>query len=880
MSYKSMALVGITALVCAATHSDLEGTARGGHDARTLAKHGRSPSSFGRTPRVGQGRPPQGGPKPGHGSASPSDADKDGIADSVDNCVTVSNANQLDADCDRIGDACECAGVVCDTIDSCHEPGVCDAATGSCVHAAAADGKSCSDGDACTVNDVCQSARCIGSAVECGGGEQCINGACPSPHCSATFEFPNPPLGFAGGVIRAAAIGDLDGDGRHDVVVADAVNLGTSVEGSLQVLRGQGDGSLLPPVVEALSPQFASALALGDFNRDGNLDVAVAGSVGGARDLVRVFLGRGDGSLSAHNTYFVGNGVKALAVADLDQDGSLDLAAANYFSFDVTVLKNRGDGRFEDGVSYRTGLTSVALVASDFDGDGWADLAVAQESFSFNVLKNNGNGTFADDVTSSSTGLGNESAVSLVAADFDQDGRNDLALGYNSDEVAVLLNTDDLTFAPAARYPGGGGVAITADLNRDGFIDLVTGNGLALQSRLNQGNGIFADAVSVAKVGLPLVAAADLNGDDAPDLVAFHARSNTAPFTSSVGVLLNHGDGTIRNALSYEPAVSVATGDVNGDGIDDLVAVDETAAIVRLRLGARGGVLGDAVVYSAGPAPYSAELADLNGDDRPELIVLNRFGAELDVLLNDGSGSFGEPVPYPVSVPIGTEVADFNGDGRSDIAVVSGDDTVVIFFNDGAAAFPTAVVYAAGSLPWSVTSADFNGDGAIDILTVNRGGGAYLNLWLNQGSGSFDPPIDYAGLDVPDSVVAADFDSDGDTDVAVTAGDGLRVLFNAGSGALNTTRDYPVNGSGALARSDLDHDGDEDLIVALQHEGIVRLFINDGTGEFARSMDHLAVASPASIAVGDLNGDGASDLAIGARNNAKATVLQGACAVR
>src|SRR6478609_6884556 len=110
----------------------------------------------------------------------------------------------------------------------------------------------------------------------------------------------------------------------------------------------------------------------------------------------------------------------------------------------------------------------MGLVAADFDGDGWTDLAVAEARFFFNVLTNQGHGVFVDDVGAIGTGAGVEQAHSLVAADFDHDGRPDLAIGYEGDFLAVHLNTGDLTFAPAARYEGGGSIVSASDLDADG----------------------------------------------------------------------------------------------------------------------------------------------------------------------------------------------------------------------------------------------------------------------------------------------------------------------------------------------------------------------------------------------------------------------------
>jgi len=257
-------------------------------------------------------------------------------------------------------------------------------------------------------------------------------GAPPASGC--LLGYPGPPLTTIDGLPRVVASGDMNDDGRMDLVVGNWINLGDRLISSLTVLPGQGNGTFSTPIDYDLGSFAASAIALADFNGDRQLDVAIAGSNGKVDGLgLLVFLGAGGGTLAPPTAHVVGDTPTGLVATDLDADGHTDLAVASFYSTDVTVLLNTGDGTFGSGESTRTGILAMGLVAADFDGDGWTDLAVAEARFFFNVLTNQGHGVFVDDVGAIGTGAGVEQAHSLVAADFDHDGRPDLAIGYEGD---------------------------------------------------------------------------------------------------------------------------------------------------------------------------------------------------------------------------------------------------------------------------------------------------------------------------------------------------------------------------------------------------------------------------------------------------------------
>jgi predicted dienelactone hydrolase len=296
----------------------------------------------------------------------------------------------------------------------------------------------------------------------------------------------------------SVAAGDFNGDGKLDLVVANSAQL----EGlpTVSVLLGKGDGTFQPAVNYGAGSNPYS-VAVGDFNRDGKLDLAVADSaINGGTSGVSVLLGNGDGTFQAAQTYDTGTGAFAVSVAvgDFNGDGKLDLAVADNGLNKVSVLLGNGDGTFQAAVDYATGSGPYSVAVGDFNGDGKLDLAVANQSNSVSVLLGNGNGTFRPAVN---YGAG-QNSTSLAVADLNGDGKLDLAvgnLGSASNSVSVLLGNGDGTFHAAADWPAGTNPTSVAvgDFNGDGRLDLAVSDYVGSVSVLLQ-----APTVSLSKTSL------------------------------------------------------------------------------------------------------------------------------------------------------------------------------------------------------------------------------------------------------------------------------------------------------------------------------------------------------------------------------------------
>jgi hypothetical protein len=347
---------------------------------------------------------------------------------------------------------------------------------------------------------------------------------------------------------------------------------------------------------------YAGAMAQGDFNGDGRLDLAV--SNGGPSPSVSVRLGQGDGTFqAAQSVGAVGRGPFAVAVGDFNGDAKPDLATANYYDDNVTVLLGNGDGTFQPPSSFGVGVNPSALAAGDFNGDGKLDLVVVGDGsgVTVSVLLGNGDGTFQVAQTVA-TG---DFAGAVAVGDFNGDGKLDLAVPQNSTSapVWVLLGNGDGTFQVAQTVAVGDtpGAVVVGDFNGDGKPDLAVVTcdchypdppRAMVAVLLGQGDGTFQAPLSFAAGGLSSgsrVAVGDFDGDGVPDLAVSNGDSgaNLGPSTDTVSVLLGQGDGTFQTPLALgtgKDPTSVTTGDFDGDGTLDLAVLNYTSGTVSVLL--------------------------------------------------------------------------------------------------------------------------------------------------------------------------------------------------------------------------------------------------------------------------------------------------------
>ena len=687
---------------------------------------------------------------------------------------------------------------------------------------------------------------CASSSCTSGGAVSVLLG-----NGDGTFQAAK-SYGSGGEDAYSVAVEDVNGDGKPDLLVANyCADSECLTDGNVGVLLGNGDGTFRAAVPYSSGAYHTVSVAVGDVNGDGKPDLVVASYCASSNNCadgsVGVLLGNGNGTFQAAVNYSSGGyEAQSVAVADVNGDGKLDLVAANAIcapsgcvTGNLGVLLGNGDGTFRPAEAFESGGFSAESVAvADVNGDGKPDLLVANTCIadgafecvngSVAVLFGNGDGTFQTPVSYVSEGTG---ASSIAVKDVNGDGKPDLlvanACGNDGEygcmigSVGVLLGNGNGTFRAAVNYAPGGyeadSVAVK-DVDGDGKPDLVVAsqcdnsgncNGV-VGVLLGNGDGTFKRMVTYGSGGYEAqsIAVADVNGDGKPDLVVANACADSNCTSGGVvGVLLGNGDGTFQAAVSYgsggQDAESVAVRDVNGDGNPDLVVANRNGSVGVL-LGNGDGTFQTAVTYGSGGAIASAvAVADLNGDRKPDIVVANHcadsncVNGSVGVLLGNGDGTFQPAVSYSSGGLYSDAVVlrDLNRDGKLDVVVASqyasGSTTtgsVGVLLGNGDGTF-RAVLSTITPTPLggtrSLALSDFDGDGKLDLAV---GSGNFL--LLGNGDGTFRTPI-VLGASGP-GIAVGDFNRDGRPDLAVG---GVTVLLNIFVSPTTTTITSSLNPS-------------------------------------------------------------------------------------
>ena len=631
--------------------------------------------------------------------------------------------------------------------------------------------------------------------------------------------------------VVALEVGDLTGDGRADLVglsrCADP-NLGT---GEVMVLVGSGGGQFLPPKRTPVGTS-PSALHLADLNRDGRLDVIESNRCPQeicSQDDIRVLLSNGDGTLTAQPFLPLQNSPSALASGDFNEDGRLDLAVGFAYESHVAIYLGTGDGRFGPP-ALSEGIGSPArMIVADLDEDGHADLGVADQSYYFNFMRGDGLGGFLTSNPPVRTQV-LDGGGTFAFTDFDRDGSADLGIvtGYDRGGIYVLASNHDGTFGPQQRLSPdqSSSHVVVGDLNDDGKLDLAssdhfdfndgitillgTGSGdftfrgkyrsgvgagritvrdfdvdgrkdLAVANEGSIPSGTFSSVTIFRGNGLgdffaeyptppftgsqpTSIAAPDLNDDGQWDLLGTYTNGPT--LDGSLQVLLGNGDATFSSVehppskmtAGREPS-SMAIGDLNDDGYDDVIVGDSQSTslgnAVLVFMGDGFGAFRLHSTLGSPSIPNAVLLTDLNGDNRLDLAISHTIPGIISVRLGVGGGDFGEPMTYPVGgQPNGLASGDFNADGIPDLIVANaGTDDFSILPGRGDGTYLTELRFGAGPGIVSVAVADLDGDGRTDAVAAGRSG---LFVYLNDG------PFPDADGDGAEDRVDSCTDRDGD----------------------------------------------------------------------------------------------------------------------
>jgi hypothetical protein len=648
------------------------------------------------------------------------------------------------------------------------------------------------------------------------------------------------------------AVADVNGDGFADVIMPNDVPNGP---GGIAIMLGQSNGSLAPPTILSMTTPYA--LLVGDVDGNGTPDL-VCVTQSGSNSVVTVFQGDGKGNfqqIAASQVQYLGIPVTEY-LADIDGDGLPDLVLSgeqgSATSGNLEWLHNTGGGNFAFAATLATMNGNTYFSVGDLNGDGKPDIVYSTQSspsapFVVYTLLNQGSGQFSNAPTPGLNGIGGLTNI----IDFNSDGIPDLVVQTIQPSGVIQLysfqgvgNGSFQQVSSVTISPPGYEVyqLVVGDFDHDGFPDLAGTDGETEPSHIlylfGDGKGDFTPQKVVGPQGVG-IAEGDINGDGIADVVV-------ADRFSFVSVALGQMNRQFPSAIALTPQVATTpyAGDITSDGLLDIFiggVPDNISGAVFQNQG------NDAFQIAANTNPNSLMVADLTGKGTVDLI--GNSDAGLVIWPNNGTFGFSSsPITLPpVNGPI--MVADMDGDGYPDI-VGSGQ----IFYGNGAYQFTPVATPNVFTGPYVI--GDFNGDGKLDIAV----GGATL---INAGNRTFTA-LTSDVLPLVDGAVAvvADFNGDGIDDVAIALGgeQSVGIYYGQSSGTFYLATELNTGENiGGLAVGDFNNDGHIDIAAGLMLAQQGEILFNNGNGQFSRSF-FASGASTTSMTAADLNQSGNSDL--------------------
>ena len=445
----------------------------------------------------------------------------------------------------------------------------------------------------------------------------------------------------------AVTVGDFHGNGRQGDL---AVISGSSTE-LVTVFLNSGNGRFTSGLVPSFAiSQNPAAFVTADFNRDGKTDVVAATQLGD----ISVLLGTGFGRFVSAKSFATGKGSNYVVAHDLNDDGKLDVAVVNELSNTVSILLGEGNGSFAPKNDIPVGHQPFSVTVGDLNGDQKPDLVVANNGHfsddpgNISILLGNGDGTFqpAKNIT-----VGNIPAFTAIA-DFNNDGKQDLAVtNFVDNTVSILLGNGDGSFgAPTTlSFPAFSQVlqVFAADVDGDHNQDLVVGGGSNVWIVKGNGFGSFGQPQQVHSGFTGEVAVSDFNGDHTPDLAIIGLAADDATF--EVDVLLGNGNGTFRKTASVpffgSFATEVIAADFNGDGKMGLAMTGLNTLSVAVLTGNGDGTFASTTAPDFGVTTFAQSIAagDFNGDGKQDIVAtgvaadagIGTSASALSLLLNN-----------------------------------------------------------------------------------------------------------------------------------------------------------------------------------------------------------------------------------------------------
>lgn len=637
---------------------------------------------------------------------------------------------------------------------------------------------------------------------------------------------------------------DFNNDGKMDLAVTNNTSKNVSV------LLGTGTGSFASAVNIPMTLGTPISISSGDFNSDGKIDLAVGIQTVTVSHKIAVFIGNGSGNFSAGTSFTVANSYPhTIEVMDFNLDGKSDIVCGKGNGGVVGVFLGTGTGVFSQENLYNTlGGYYTNIVCGDYNSDGITDIATGCNGTSeVCVLQGTGTGSFN---TALKYPAGTH-PMSITSADFNNDGKNDFAVGLDlSGGINVLLN------GPLA-VSLGGNLSICS-----GNSTTLTINGANTYTWSANAGSTNTSSVSITPTSTTVYSVVAVNGS-CPSVPKFA----TVNVTTTPTVSLTQSSSNICRGSSL---TFTATGGTTyswspnaGSSTSSVITLFPTSSTAYTVTGYNSQCFNTKVGYITvtndlllhGYTTYNLGSngplisKDFNNDGKIDILQ----GSEL--FLGDGKGSFNTSIQIPVSAGIYSETAnDFNGDGYLDIAVAAGNLNVQVALSNGNNSYTGPITLNSGSLPTIIGSDDFNSDTYVDLAV---GSGTNVFILTGNGSGGFNSAISYSlpVSSVNGMMCIGDFNNDTKKDIVISG----QLLLGTGTGGFLAAQNA---GSGTIVVSnDINNDGNLDLVSANGTQIDIRLGNGDGTFYHGPIYGTGASSGISSIICADLNNDGYTDFA-------------------